>query len=129
LELSDASCEAAREATFNRRILETSMFLLLAHCLSSSASAKYSLEEAETNMTVNAGGIVHVEESISYAFDRKYINVHRELKALPGESIRNVEAYFSDKACELLIEPIPEGYRLTCRLPDPTPEKLTLFCS
>ncbi|RXA19989.1 DUF2207 domain-containing protein [Methanosarcina sp. MSH10X1] len=110
-------------------LFKTVIILLLALCMVSPASAKYSLEEAETHITVNTSGIVHVEESVSYAFDGKYIDVHRELKAPPGEFIENVEAHFSDKECELLIEPIPDGYRLTGELPDPTPEKLTFYIS
>jgi len=129
LELSDASYEAAREANLNSALLKSVMFLLLALCLVSSASAKYSLEEAQTNVTVDASGMVHVEESVSYAFDGDYIDVHRELKVSSGESIRNIEADCSDKACKLRVEPIPEGYRLIGELPDPTPERLTLFIS
>lgn len=134
MELLDASCEAAREANFNSALLKsillkTILLLLLALCLVSSAGAKYSLEGAETNIIVNASGIVHVEESVSYAFDGNYIDIHRELKALPGESIRNVKGRCSDKACKLRVEPIPEGYRLIGELPDSTPEKLTLFIS
>ncbi len=127
--LSDASCEAAGKAKFNFALVKAIVLLLLALCLASSASAKYSLEGAETNITVNASGIVHVEESVSYAFDGKYIDIHRELKALPGESIRNLEGHCSDEACKLRIEPIPEGYKLTGKLPETTPEKLTLFTS
>ena len=129
MELSDASFEAARGATFNSALLKAFVLLLLALCLATSASAKYSLEGAETNITVNASGIVHVEESVSYAFDGKYIDIHKELKVLPGESIQNVEGNCSDNACKLRVEPIPEGYRLIGELPDPTPEKLTLFVS
>ncbi len=129
MELSDASFEAARGATFNSALLKAFVLLLLALCLATSASAKYSLEGAETNITVNASGIAHVEESVSYAFDGKYIDIHKELKVLPGESIQNVEGNCSDNACKLRVEPIPEGYRLIGELPDPTPEKLTLFVS
>jgi uncharacterized membrane protein len=93
----------------------------------SSASAKYSLKGAETNIIVNPSGITHVEESVSYAFDGDYIDIHRELKALPRGSIRNVKGRCSDKACKLRFESIPEGYRLISKLPDPTPEKLTFF--
>jgi len=99
LELSDASFEAAIEANLNSALLttilskatllKTILLLLLAFCLVSSASAKYSLERAETNIIVNASGITDVRESISYAFDGDYIDIHRELKALPAESIRN----------------------------------------
>ena len=129
MELSNASCEAAREANISSVLFKTIILLLLALCLVSSASAKYSLEEAETNITVNASGIVHVEESVSYAFDGDYIDIHRELKASPGKSIRNIEGHCSDKACKLRVERIPKGYRLIGKLPDPTPEKLTLFIS
>lgn len=134
MELLDASCEAAREANLNSALLKTillktTILLLLALCLVSSASAKYSLEGAETNIIVNASGIVHVEESVSYAFDGNYIDIHRELKALPGEYIRNINGRCSDRACKLRIEPIPNGYKLIGELPDPTPEKLTLFIS
>jgi uncharacterized membrane protein len=129
LELSNASCEAAREVNFNSVLFNIIVLLLLALCLVSTASAKYSLERAETNITVSARGMVHVEESVSYAFDGDYIDVHRELKALPGESIRNVEGHCSDKGCKLRVERIPEGYRLIGKLPDPTPEKVTLFIS
>ncbi|HNW38341.1 MAG TPA: DUF2207 domain-containing protein, partial [Methanosarcina vacuolata] len=100
MELSDASFEAAIEANLNSALLttilskatllKTILLLLLAFCLVSSASAKYSLERAETNIIVNASGITNVKESISYAFDGDYIDIHRELKALPAESIRNV---------------------------------------
>ncbi|AKB57231.1 hypothetical protein MSBR2_0715 [Methanosarcina barkeri 227] len=48
---------------------------------------------------------------------------------LPGDSIRNVKGRCSEKACKLRFESIPEGYRLIGKLPDPTPEKLTLFIS
>ena len=139
MELSDASFEAAIEANLNfallttilskATLLKTILLLLLAFCLVSSASAKYSLERAETNIIVNASGITNVKESISYAFDGDYIDIHRELKALPGESIRNVEAQCSDKACTLKVERIPEGYIVIGKLPDPTPEKVTLFVS
>lgn len=134
MELSDASCEVAREASLNSALLrtilsKTILFLLLALCLVSLASAKYSLEGAETDIIVNASGIAHVEESVSYTFDGDYVDIHRELKALPGESIRNVKGRCSDKACKLRVEPIPEGYRLIGELPDSTPEKLTLFIS
>jgi len=147
LEFLDASCEAAIEASLNSTLLKTILsktilsktillktillktilLLLLALCMVSSASAKYSLEGAETNIIVNPSGITHVEESVSYAFDGDYINIHRELKALPRGSIRNVKGHCSDKACKLRVESIPEGYRLIGKLPDPTPEKLTLF--
>lgn len=134
MEFLDASCEAAIEANLNSALLKsillkTILLFLLALCLVSSASAKYSLEGAETNIIVNASGITHVEESVSYAFDGDYTDIHRELKALPGESIRNVKGRCSDKACKLRVEPIPEGYRLIGELPDSTPEKLTLFIS
>lgn len=137
MELLDASCEAAIETSLNSALLKTILsktillktilLLLLALCMVSSASAKYSLEGAETNIIVNPNGITHVEESVSYAFDGDYIDIHRELKALPGYSIRNVKGRCSDKACKLRFESIPEGYRLIGKLPDPTPEKLTLF--
>lgn len=100
MELSDASFEAAIEANLNSALLttilskatllKTILLLLLAFCLVSSASAKYSLERADTNIIVNASGITNVKESISYAFDGDYIDIHRELKALPAESIRSV---------------------------------------
>ncbi len=127
--LSNGSCKAAREANINSLLFKSIILLLLCLCLVSLASAKYSLEEAETNITVNAKGIAHVEESVSYAFDGHYIDIHRELKALPGESIRNIEAHCSDKACTLKVERIPEGYIVIGKLPDPTPEKVTLFVS
>ncbi|HOQ65189.1 MAG TPA: DUF2207 domain-containing protein [Methanosarcina thermophila] len=127
--LSDASCGGAREAKLRSLLLKTLTFLLLAICLVSPVSAKYSLEEAETHITVNPRGVVHVEESVSYVFDGKYFDVHRELKTLPGGSIENVEAHFSDKECELLIEPTQDGYRLIGLLPDPTPERLTFHIS
>ena len=73
--------------------IENPNFLLLASAWYP-VSAKYSLEEAETHITVNPYGVVHVEESVSYVFDGKYFDVHRELK-LPGGSIENVEAHFS----------------------------------
>ncbi|MGB9938913.1 DUF2207 domain-containing protein [Methanosarcina sp.] len=129
MELSDASFEAAGKANFYSALLKTVVFLLLVLCLAASASAKYSLEGAETSITVNASGVVHVEESVSYAFDGKYIDIHRELKTLPGESIRNIEGNCSNEACKLRIEPILDGYRLIGELPDPTPEKLTFFIS
>jgi len=144
LELLDASCEAAIEASLNSALLKTILsktilsktilsktilLLLLVLCLVSSASAKYSLEGAEANIIVNASGITHVEESVSYAFDGDYIDIHKELKALPGESIRNVKGRCSDKACKLRVESIPEGYRLIGKLSDPAPKKLTLFIS
>jgi len=144
LEFLDASCEAVIEASLNSALLKTILskailsktvllktilLLLFALCLVSSASAKYSLEGAETNIIVNASGTAHVEESVSYAFDGDYIDIHRELKALPGGSIRNVKGRCSDKACKLRVESIPEGYRLIGKLSDPTPEKLTLFIS
>ncbi|WP_048117666.1 DUF2207 domain-containing protein [Methanosarcina barkeri] len=139
MELFDASCEVAIEASLNSALLKTILsktillktilLLLLALCLASSASAKYSLEKAETNIIVNASGITHVEELVSYAFDGDHIDIHRELKVLPGDSIRNVKGRCSEKACKLRFESIPEGYRLIGKLPDPTPEKLTLFIS
>lgn len=130
----NASCEAARGVNLNSALLKTILskiilLLLLTLCLVSLASAKYSLEGAKTDITVNASGVVHVEESISYAFDGDYADIHRELKASPGESIRNVKGRCSDKACKLKVEPISEGYRLIGELPDSTPEKLTLFIS
>lgn len=139
MELFDASCKVAIEASLNSALLKTILsktillktilLLLLALCLASSASAKYSLEKAETNIIVNASGITHVEELVSYAFDGDHIDIHRELKVLPGDSIRNVKGRCSEKACKLRFESIPEGYRLIGKLPDPTPEKLTLFIS
>lgn len=144
MEFLDASSEAVIEVSLNSALLKTILskailsktillktilLLLLALCLVSSASAKYSLEGAETNIIVNASGMTRVEESVSYAFDGDYIDIHRELKALPGGSIRNVKGRCSNKACKLRVELIPEGYRLIGKLSDPTPEKLTLFIS
>lgn len=129
MELSNASCEAAREVSFNSVLFKAIVLLLLAFCLVSTASAKYSVERAETNITVSDRGIAHVEESVSYAFDGNYIDVYRELKALPGESIQNVEGRCSNKGCTIRVKRIPEGYKLIGKLPDPTPRKVTLFVS
>lgn len=124
------SVEPVRTAKINPTMLKSVIFLLLALSLISSASARdYTLEGATTNITVDPNGIVHVEESISYAFDGNYSYVYRELKVLPGESIQNIEGHCSDKGCKFRVETTPDGYKLICEIQDPTPESLTFFIS
>ncbi len=132
MRFSNGSPEPVGEASIDSVILKTVIFILLILLVLysvPSASARYSLEGATTNITVDPNGIVHIREAISYAFDGEYIDVHRELKVLPGQSIYNIKGHCSDKACEFKVEPTPKGYRLVGELPKPSPKKLTLFTS
>ncbi|MFZ2499154.1 DUF2207 domain-containing protein [Methanosarcina sp.] len=130
MRLSNNSAESARKVNNNSTILKTALILLFLICMAHSASARdYTLEGATTNITIDPSGIVHVEESISYAFEGDYHEVFRTLKVSPGESIQNIEGYCSDEACTFSVKPTPEGYELIGGLPTPTPEKVTFFIS
>lgn len=130
MRLSSGSVESVRKANVNSTVLKTVLLLLVLLCLVPSASARdYTLEGATTNITIDPSGIVHVEESISYAFEGNYHEVFRTLKVSPGESIQNIKGYCSDKACNFSVKPASEGYELIGELPTPTPEKVTFFVS
>jgi uncharacterized membrane protein len=133
LRFFNGSIEPIRKVDVNSVFLKIAIItaiLLVLLCVAPSASARdYALEEATTNITVSPSGIVHVEESISYAFNGDYSEVFRILKVSPGESIRNIEGHCSDQACTFRVEPTSEGYELIGSLPSPTPEKVTFFVS
>ncbi|MDQ1274916.1 MAG: hypothetical protein QG610_489 [Euryarchaeota archaeon] len=73
--------------------------------------------------------MVHVKESVSYAFDGDYIYVYRMINTSAGESIRNIEGCCSNNSCKFRVETTPEGYKLIGELPEPTPKNLTFFIS
>jgi len=122
-----------REVNTNSASLKIAIItvtLLVLLCLMPSASARdYTLEKATTNITIDATGLAHVEESISYSFDGDYSEVFRVLEVSPGESIQNIQGYCSDEACTFRVEETSEGYELIGELPTPTPEKVTFFIS
>lgn len=106
------------------------ILLLIITCLIPLAGARdYTLDGATTNITIDPSGLVHVKESISYAFVGQYNEVFRTLKMSPGESIQNIVGYCSDKACNFSINSTSEGYDLIASIPNPTPEKMTFFIS
>lgn len=130
MRLSNGSVEPLRKANINPLVLKTVILLLVLLCMVSSASARdFALEEATTNITIDPSGLVHVEESISYAFEGNYNEVFRILKVSPGESIQNIKGHCSDEACTFSVRPTSEGYELVGGLPTPTPEKVTFFIS
>lgn len=130
MRLSNGSFEPARESNINSLALKVAVLLLFALFLVPSVSAKdYTLEEATANITIDPGGVVHVEESISYTFDRNYSYVYRMLNVSTEESIQNIKGYCSDNACKFRVETTPEGYMLIGELPESTPENLTFFVS
>lgn len=142
MRLSDDSAEASRKKNiksrdlinstdlFSSKLLKTTLVLLILFCLIPSASARdYNLERATANITISPDGLVHVEETISYAFDGNYQEVFRTLKVGSGESIQNIQGHCSDEACTFSVKPISEGYELIGGLPTPTPEKVTFFIS
>jgi uncharacterized membrane protein len=142
LKLSEGSSEPAREVNISSldlinstglissKVLKTTFILLILLCLASLASAKdYAMEGATTNITISPSGLVHVEESISYAFDGDYHEVFRKLNVAPGESIRNIQGHCSEEGCTFSVKPTSEGYELIGELPTPAPEKVTFFVS
>ena len=87
MRLSNGSVEPLRKANINPLVLKTVILLLVLLCMESSASARdFALEEATTNITIDPSGLVHVEESISYAFEGNYNEVFRILKVSPYPS-------------------------------------------
>ena len=111
-------------------VLKVVFPLLFILFLVPSVSAEgYTLEEATTNITIDPNGAVHVEESVSYTFDRNYTYVYRMLNISTGESIQNIEGHCSDNACKFRVETVPEGYKLIGELPEPAPKNLTFFIS
>jgi len=125
-----SSIKLPGKADISPAVLKITLFLLVLLCLAPSAGARdYSLEEAATNITIDPSGIVHVEESISYAFEGNYNEVFRVLHVPPGESIRNIRGHCSEEECTFRVEQTPDGYELIGALPTPTPEKVTFFVS
>ncbi|WP_410507043.1 DUF2207 domain-containing protein [Methanosarcina hadiensis] len=130
LELSNGSFEPVRGSKINYMALKIILSLLFILFLTPQVSAKdYTLEEATTNITIDPGGVAHIEESISYTFDGDYSYVYRVINTSTGESIRNIEGYCSNDSCEFRVETTPEGYRLIGELPEPVPADLTFFIS
>ncbi|MGD9775768.1 MAG: DUF2207 domain-containing protein [Methanosarcina sp.] len=133
MRFSKGSAEPVREVNTNSAVLKiaiTTVILLVFLCLVPSASARdYALEEAGTNITIDSRGLVHVEESISYAFDGDYSEVFRILEVPSGESIQNITGHCSDEACRFRVEETSRGYELIGELPSPTPQKVTFFIS
>ncbi|MHC1754751.1 MAG: DUF2207 domain-containing protein [Methanosarcina sp.] len=130
MRLLNGSVEPLRKVNINPTVLNTVILLLFVLFLVPSASARdYALEGATTNITIDPGGIVHVEESISYTFEGNYNEVFRILEVSSGESIQNIQGYCSEEACTFRVEPASEGYELIGVLPTPTPEKVTFFIS
>ncbi|WP_440955952.1 DUF2207 domain-containing protein [Methanosarcina sp. Mfa9] len=128
--ISNDPVAPASKADINSRALKAVIILLAVLLLVPSASARnYALEEAEVNITVDPDGIVHVEESISYVFEGNYSEIYRNIRVMPGGSIRNIEGSFKGEACDFSVKTIPEGYELRGKLPDPTPEKVTFLVS
>ncbi len=142
MKLSEGSSEPAREVNISSldlinstglissKVLKTALILLILLCLVPLASAKdYAMEGATTNIIISPSGLVHVEESISYAFDGDYHEVFRKLNVAPGESIRNIQGHCSEEGCTFSVKPTSEGYELIGGLPTPAPEKVTFFVS
>jgi len=134
--LSNLCIKSSRRATIAyttpdiSAVLRTSLILLILLCLVPSACARdYTLEEATKDITIDPNGIVHIEESISYAFDGHYNRVYRDLKISSGESIQNIELDCSESGCTFRVEPTPDGYKLIGELPESTPEYLTFYIS
>ncbi|KKH99448.1 hypothetical protein EO95_06180 [Methanosarcina sp. 1.H.T.1A.1] len=122
--------KASIKSAFNPAALKITILLLVLLCLVPSASARdYALEGAATNITIDPSGLVHVEESISYTFEGNYQEVFRILEVSPGESIRNIQGYCSEEACNFRVEQTSEGYELIGELPTPTPKEVTFFIS
>jgi uncharacterized membrane protein len=130
LRFLNGSIEPAKDVHIGLLALEMAIFFIFVFCLVPSASARdYTLDGATTNITVNPGGIVHVEESISYTFEGHYNRVFRKLIVEPGQSIQNIKGHCSDEACEFSVNPTSEGYELVGSLPETTPEKLVFYIS
>jgi uncharacterized membrane protein len=130
LRLSHGTVKPIKEPNIGSIAMKAVILLLVVLCLVPSACARdYILEGATTNITVDASGIVHVEESIPYIFQGNYNEIFRKLEVLPGESIQNIKGHCSDETCKISVNPTSEGYELVGSLPNPTPEKLTFFIS
>ncbi|MGD9778992.1 DUF2207 domain-containing protein [Methanomethylovorans sp.] len=123
-ELSTGRRVCSKSITF---ALTVSLILLL--LLPVASARDYSLESADVNVTVSPEGIVHVQESLTYRFEGTFYEVYRQVYPPPGGSIENIQGYLEGVPSDLYVTEVYEGYELVCRLPSPTPERVTFVTS
>ncbi|AFV22277.1 hypothetical protein Mpsy_0064 [Methanolobus psychrophilus R15] len=109
-----------------RSFLIIVVLMLLTSCVS---ARDYTLDHATANITVDADGITHVEESITYSFDGIYYEVFRTVYPPPGGSVENITGYCIGGQCDFRVVPVSGGYELVGSLPQPTPEQITFVVS